>query len=206
MPSLLMPLRKSFAAAALVAGAAFTLAAAPGCSPSYSDQRPPLDELDKRDRGLQSKDVLAASDEMAADLLALPELNDSRDRWTVVVMPMKDKTSGRDFVGNYEVFIRRLRTNLAKQGRGRVQLVENRDELYKLQDKELDRERDDFGQGAGGNPAAGQRLQPDYSLYGTAYDMPNRGTNYYQVEFNLVNLKNGATEWTNTYEVRVARK
>ena len=80
------------------------------------------------------------------------------------------------------------------------------DALYDLQNKELDNERDDFGQGAGGNPAARQRIQPDYGLYGTAYDMPNRGTNYYQIEFNLVNMKNGATEWTNAYEVRVARK
>jgi hypothetical protein len=197
--------RRSLLATALLGGAVMTFAA-PGCGPSYSDQRPPLDELDKRDRGLQSKDVLAASDAMAMDLLALPELNDSRERWTVVVVPMQDKTSGRDFRSSYEVFIRRLRTNLAKQGRGRVQLLENRDALYNVQEKELDKERDDFGQGAGGNPSARQRIQPDYSLKGTAYDMPNRGTNYYQIEFELVNLKTGASEWTNAYEVRVARK
>lgn len=198
---------RSLAAAALFAGASFTfIAAGTGCSPSYQDQRPPIDELDKRDRGLQSKEVVEASDQMAMDLLKLPELNDSRERWTIVTVPMSDKTSGRDFMGSYEVFIRRLRQDLARQGRGRVALVENRDTLYKLQDKELDKERDDFGQGAGGNPAAANRIQPDYSLKGTAYDMPNRGTNYYNVEFELVNLKTGVTEWTNAYEVRVSRK
>lgn len=38
----------------------------------YGQQRPPVDRLDERDSGLQSKDVVSASDQMAMDLLALP--------------------------------------------------------------------------------------------------------------------------------------
>ena len=49
----------------------------------YGKQRPPVDQLDSRDRGLQSKDVVAASDQMAMDLLALPELRDSAHRWLI---------------------------------------------------------------------------------------------------------------------------
>jgi hypothetical protein len=177
-----------------------------GCGgKEYKDERPAVDKLDSRDRGLQSKDVLAASDQLAMDLLQSPKLNHSRDQWTLVVKNMKDETSGRDFRGSYEVFIRRLRTNIARQGGDRIQLVENKDTFNKVRSQELDTERDDFGQGDGRQPGPG-RLQPDYALYGTAYDMPNRGTNYYQLEFTITDLKTGAQVWTNAYEVKVARK
>ena len=60
-------------------------ALATGCAPKYEDQRPPVDQLDRRDAGLQSKDVIQASDSLASDLLSLPQLNRSREQWTVVV-------------------------------------------------------------------------------------------------------------------------
>ena len=39
---------------------------------NYGRQRPPIDQLDSRDRGLQSADVLQASERIAASLLSLP--------------------------------------------------------------------------------------------------------------------------------------
>ena len=48
----------------LPAGIVLALVAV-GCAPSYENQRPPVDQLDKRDRGLQSKDVVQASDSLA---------------------------------------------------------------------------------------------------------------------------------------------
>ena len=191
--------RRSFLATALFGGAAVLTFAAPGCGPSYKSQRPPLDELDKRDRGLQSKDVLAASDKLSADLLALPELNSSKEQWTLVVDRMEDETSGKDFRGNYDIFLRRLQTNLARQGRGRVQLVENKQRFNDLKARELEHERDEFGQGGG------ERVQPDYALYGIANDMPNRGTNYYYLTFRLTDLKRRTQVWQSDYEVRVSR-
>lgn len=191
--------RRTFLATALLGCAAFAFVA-PGCGPSYQSQRPPLDELDKRDRGLQSKDVLAASDKLAMDLLALPELNGSKEQWTVVVDRMEDETSGRDFRGNYDIFLRRLQTNLARQGRGRVQLIENKKRFNDLKARELEHERDEFGQGGG------ETVQPDYSLYGIASDMPNRGTNYYYLQFTLTDLKRRTQVWQNDYEVRVSRE
>ena len=192
--------RRSFLATALLGGSAALALAAPGCGPSYKSQRPPLDELDKRDRGLQSKDVLEASDKLASDLLKLPELNSSQEQWTIVVDRMEDQTSGRDFHGNYDIFLRRLQTNLARQGRGRVQLIENKARFNDLRSRELEHERDEFGQGGGND-----RVQPDFSLYGIASDMPNRGTNYYYLQFTLTDLKRRTQVWTNDYEVRVSR-
>src|SRR5678816_4129064 len=79
--------------AAVVLGAA-------GCADKpheYGQQRPPVGELDSRDRGLQSKDVVAASDQMAQDLLADRELNASRDRWMMVVDHVENKTADHGF-------------------------------------------------------------------------------------------------------------
>src|SRR2546423_15575146 len=93
----------------------------------YGQQRPPVDQLDPRDRGLQSKDVQAASDKMAMDLLADPNLNASKTQWTIVVDRVDNKSS--DARANLDIFLRRLRVALAQQGRGRVQLIENRAKL-----------------------------------------------------------------------------
>lgn len=177
-----------------------------GCSPDrpdrYGEQRPPVDQLDNRDRDLQSKDVVSASDQMAESLLGDPVLNADNKQWIMVVDRVD--TSGVGARADLDVFLRRLRVNLARQGRGRVQLVENRDKLSELQSRELDYERDDFGQGPGQRPRTG-RLQPDYSLYCKVSALPNRGTNYYFFEFTVTDLLSGTQPWTDAYEVRVER-
>lgn len=190
------------ALAALMLG----LALLAGCSPDrpdrYGEQRPPIDQLDNRDRDLQSKDVVAASDEMTASLLGDPALNADNKQWVMVVDQVD--TSGVGARQDLDIFLRRLRVNLARQGRGRVQLIENRDKLRELQSRELDVQGDEFGQGPGPRPPAG-RIQPDYSLYAKVSALPNRGTNYYFFEFTVTDLKTGTQPWTDAYEVRVER-
>src|SRR2546423_5475609 len=68
------------------------LALIAGCAHEYKDERPDVSQLDKRDSGLQSKDVVQASDQMAMDLLADPNLNASHDRWTIVVDRVENHT------------------------------------------------------------------------------------------------------------------
>jgi hypothetical protein len=199
--------RKWVVAAGLLATAALAGAGLAGCAPTYEQQRPPMDQLDPRDSGLQSKDVLQASDKLAMDLLALPELNDSRTQWTIVFDHVDDNTNSRMFAGNFDVFLQRLRNNLARQGRGRIRIIANRDTFYKLRDRELERgPADEFGQGSPGQgtgaPAA---RDPDFALRGVAMDLPNRGTVYYNLQFQLVNLRTREEVWTNQYEVRTSR-
>jgi hypothetical protein len=170
----------------------------------YGRQRPPVDRLDERDRGLQSKDVVSASDQMSMDLLALPELNDSRARWTIVVDRVENLTAAnrRDL----DVFLERLRVNLAKQGRGRVQLIENRDKLRDLQSRELELGSNDrFGQGGSRTAPGPAGIQPDFALYGRIMEMPNRATSYFLCEFTLTDLHTREQVWTNAYEVKVLR-
>src|SRR3954471_9369897 len=79
-------------------------------------ERPPVDQLDERDAGLQSRDVIVASDKMANDILAgIPELNASTHRWTVVVMNVEIMTS--DTRQNYDIFLERVRVRLSQLGR-----------------------------------------------------------------------------------------
>src|SRR6185312_11102809 len=107
--------RKSLFALGLV-----TTIAAAGCSDKPHDfgkEQPDVQSLDKRDSGLQSKNVVEASDQMAMDLLALPQLADSPTQWNVVVTGMENATVNRR--NSYDIFINRLRSNLAKQGHGR---------------------------------------------------------------------------------------
>ena len=171
-----------------------------------SRARPPADRLDSRDKGLQSYDVLAAADKMAASLLSLPEVNAAPARLTVVIDRAENQTS--TYNQSLDIFLRQLRVALFQQGRDRIQLITNRSKLRELQGRELEgsSEREDFG-GAGGAPRqpgpAG--IQPDYSLYARVSDLPNRGTNYYLFEFTMTSLQTREDIWTDAYEVRVAK-
>jgi len=181
-----------------------TLAALAGCASDkpheYGRERPPVGELDERDKGLQSKDVVQASDQMAQDLLADRGLNEAHNQWLMVVDHVENRTIDRGF--DMDIFLERLRVNLARYGRGRVQLVENKAKLRDLQARELDSERDD-GQGA--PPAPRKRVQPDYGLYAKIMELPNRGTSYYLARFTVTDMRTGLEVWNNQYEVKVAR-
>ena len=193
-------------------GGALLAAGGTACAPTdrphdVGRQRPSVDDLDRRDRGLQSRDINEAADQLAADLLSDPELNRGREQWTVVVTNIEDKTRDRQFMTDYDIFLQALKARLAKQGRGRITLVTNRDRFYNLRDRELEGGggRDEFGQGGGGGRAAPQAVSPDYALTGVVRDLPRRGTIYYQMEFTAEDLKRRTTAWTGSYEVKVAR-
>jgi hypothetical protein len=168
----------------------------------YGQERPPVDSLDSRDSGLQSKDVVNASDTLARDLCALREMRQSPVQWTIVVDRVEDRTLDRQFNTNYDIFLERLRSNLSQYGQGQVRLIENKARFNQLRSRELDNP-DQFQQGAG--QAAPGAVQPNYALYAKAYDMPNRATNYYMLQFDLVNLQTREQVWSRTYEVKVAR-
>jgi hypothetical protein len=195
-----MPTRFSTLAIATLVSA---IAVGTGCkSRTYEDERPPVDQLTKGDRGLQSKDVVNASDRMAMELLSLPELNASDHRWTIVFTGVKNQTvSARN---NLDIFIQRLKSNVQRQGRDRVQIIANRDPFREVQSRELEQERDDFGQGGGGRAPGAAGTQPDFYLEAVAMDLANRKTDYYNFEFRLIDFKTREQVWSGMYEVKAA--
>ncbi len=178
-----------------------------GCSgdrrDDYARQRPPVDSLNPDDRGLQSKDLVDASAQLSRDILAHPELRNSQTQWTVVVDRFQDQTTDRYFAPNYNIFLEKLRTELSKYGYGRVSLIENKANLAGLRGREWDGPTENYGQGSGA--AGAPRIQPQFALYGKAFDMPNRATNLYMLQFTLVDLRSGAQVWVRDYTVKTAR-
>ncbi|HEX4796403.1 MAG TPA: hypothetical protein VH370_21620 [Humisphaera sp.] len=176
------------------------VAALAGCTHDrpheYGKQRPPVDQADPRDTGLQSMDVVAASDRMSASLLSRPELNASKMQWQIVIDRVEDMTTDHEFRTNYQIFLERLKDNLSKQGHGRIVLIENREQFNNLRGRELE--------GVAPGPAP-QAAQPDYSLYLKAMDMPGRGTNYFYLQFAMTDLHTRVIVWSDRYEVRAAR-
>jgi hypothetical protein len=192
---------------AVIAGVlAVALGVGVGCN-SYEDERPPVDQLDSRDEGLQSKEIVDATDQMAQSILGDDNINARPERLIIVVDRMDDETTT---AFPKDLFLRRLKTAIGKHGKGRVQLVENRDRLRAMQSRELEGVGgDEFGQGGGGRVAPGPAgLQPDFALNGRITELRKQGTSYYYCEFNLTGIKGPEARqivWTDAYEVKVAR-
>jgi hypothetical protein len=193
--------RKSFAALSLTA-----ITALAGCTSDhkpddYHHQRPDVTDVNSRDRGLQSSEVVEASEKLTAELLALPDVNQSPRRLTVVFTNLEDLTHTRQF--NFDIFLERLKTEMSYKGRDRIAFVTNRDKYYNTRSHELDgvrNERDDRG------PAPTNRIQPDFALTGKVMELNNRATDYYLFTFSLTDIRsNGGTEIPLSYEVRVRR-
>lgn len=185
----------------LLATGLLTLATVVGCSDkphSYGQERPPVDQLDDRDRGLQSKEVVDASDLLVQKILALPEFNGPTRR-PVVVTNIENRTTSPNF--NYDIFLQRLKTNIGEHGRDRIFLVDNRTHINKVRSSELETVPADASHN-GGVPSTS--VQPEWELSGVVSELPNRGTSYYHFEFNLNNVMTRETIPL-AYEVRVGR-
>ena len=173
-----------------------TLALFAGCAqspPSYQEQRPPVDTVNPDNEGLQAKDVVNATDQMCNDLLSQPALNAADHQWTIVLTGVTNHSADPEF--SYDAFSERLKALLARKGHGRVALIENRSTYQNLQNQEL----------APGTPTS-NGYNPDYGLYITVDEMPNRATSYFLVTATLTNLKTRQQVWvSNPYEVQTAR-
>jgi Peptidoglycan-synthase activator LpoB len=175
-----------------------------GCS-DYGDQRPDPAQLNSGDSGLQSKDVVACTNQLVTDLLSSPQLNASPTQWTLVVTGVQDETIDRMFATNYDIFTESLRSAISEKAQGRIALIENKATFNNLRSSELEGNSDPYGQGGSPNQPAPQAVNPDYILYGKAIDMPNRSTNFYLLQFNIVNAHTRIQVWSRTYQVKVAR-
>jgi hypothetical protein len=99
-----------------------------------------------------------------------------------------------------DIFLERLRTQLYKNGKGRITLVQNRAAYRDRQAGELEIDTEPHG----GQPGP-KGIQPDFQLDGVVSELPNRGTSYYYMSFSVNNLRDRTVAWTDAYEVRVAR-
>ena len=167
----------------------------------YGRARPPIDSIDPKARGLQGADVEIVADQMARDLLSLPEINfPGAGTMFIVVDKVEDQTYGRY---DLNIFLQALRTRLVRESRGRVQIVENRARFHELRRRELESEREIPGVGGAAPGPAGD--QPDFSLYCIISELPERTTSYYRLDFQLTSMNTRRIVWANDYAVRTRR-
>jgi len=152
-----------------------------GCSPKNGNPPPTAVQPSTASTTLPAKDVGSAIDEMATDLLTVPELNAAGHQWTMVIADVNNRTIDPSFT--YETFSRQLASRL---GNGRVISIENHAKHP----------------GAGGARPAATEQNSDYSLRITIDEMPKLDTSYYQITATLTNLNTQRQVWVSPpYEV-----
>lgn len=152
---------------------------------------------------LKSADLVAATDNMARDIAQRLDVANKSSPPKIFVGEIENKTSTRN--ENYQVFLARLRAQLNASGaRYGMEFVRERDFVETQRDRE-------YGNKNPESSAAAYQSRADYVLTCEIYDLPSGGTNYYLLDYQLVQLRDassgpdvgsGAIVWENSYEVK----
>lgn len=151
----------------------------------------PVDQRQSYERGLASKDLTAATDDMVRSIAAKPEIRDSPYRVQIVMADVVNNTSMP--ARNFDIYLARIRALLNQtDSRYNIGFVTEKSRVEQLRRSE------------GLDPAGGSSYasKADYALQGEFYDLPNQGSNYYLLTFQIVDLSDGEIYWENSYEVK----
>ena len=156
-----------------------------------------------RTRSLRSQDLVTATDHMAQDIASRLDVVNLENPPVIFVGNIENRTVAAH--QNYQVFLARLRSTLQSSGaRHGMQFVRERRFIERQRDREY-----------GGNDpeatAESYRSRADYVLTCEIFDLPSGGTNYFLLDYQLVQLRDadsgpdvgaGAIVWENSYEVK----
>jgi len=151
----------------------------------------PVDQRLSFERGLASKDLTSATDDMVRSIAAKPEIRDSPYRVQIVMADVVNRTSMP--ARNYDIYLARIRALLNQtDSRYNIGFVTEKSRVEQLRRSE------------GLDPVGGSSFvsKADYALQGVFYDLPNQGANYYLLTFQIVDLSDGEIYWENSYEVK----
>lgn len=155
-------------------------------------------------RDLRSQDLVVATDQMAQDIAARPDINNPENPPRIFIGPIENETSRPE--QNYQIFLNRLRAQLLSSGtRFGLDVRRERDFIEKMRAIE-------FG-GKDPEKTSAAYISPnEYVLTAIVNDMPRGGTNYFMIEFQLVQLVDFAETgpgrgvasiaWSDFYEVK----
>ena len=154
-------------------------------------------------RSLTSADLVTATDNMARDIAQRLDVANAQSPPKIFVGEIENKTTDRNF--NYQVFLARLRAQLNSSGtRYGMEFIRERDFVETQRDRE-------YGNKDVASSATAYESRADYILTCEIFDLPSGGTNYYLLDYQLVQLRNatsgpnvgsGAIVWENSYEVK----
>ena len=153
---------------------------------------------------LKSKDLVTATDQMAGDIASRLDVTNRSSPPKIFVGEIENKTSGHN--QNYQVFLARLRAQLNSSGaRHGLEFIREREFVQTQRDRE-------FGtQAPQGSAPQDYKSRADYVLTCEIFDLPSGGSNYYLLDYQLVQLRDassgpdigsGAIVWENKYEVK----
>ncbi len=148
---------------------------------------------------LRSADLVTATDSMAQDIAGNLDVTNRASPPRIVVGRIENRTSMPH--QNYQVFLTRLRAQLNSSGASHgLEFIRDRSFVEQQREREL-------GRGS----AAQYESRADYVLTCEIWDMPSGGTQYFLLDYQLVQLREaktgpdvgpGAIVWENTYEVK----
>ena len=153
---------------------------------------------------LKSQDLVTATDQMARDIAQRLDVANRDNRPIIFVGQIENDTSRPE--QEYQIFLNRLRAQLLASG-SREKLDMRRERSFVEQQRSRE-----FGGKDPDKTAAAYQSSAEYVLTCIVQDMPTRGTNYYLLEYQLVQLVEnastgpgggaGAIVWSNFYEVK----
>lgn len=151
---------------------------------------------------LDATDLVIMTDDMAAKILADPEVQSAVARegqLPVVVQPVQNLMTGEVLPrGPAETFTARVRLLLSRHAPDKFLWVMNRDAFYRLRERELE-----GGMDLGPSPDA---VQPKYALTARFSSLTDesskRRTSYYLCVYELSALGDRTLLWTDKYEVK----
>jgi hypothetical protein len=154
-------------------------------------------------RTLRSQDLISATDKMAQDIASRLDITNRQSPPRIFVGEIENQSSMRD--RSYQVFLVRLRAELQASG-ARHGLEFIRERQYIEEQRQREYQGDDPA-----SSAAAYTSRADYVLTCEIYDLPSGATNYYLLDYQLVQLRDAATGpdvgrgaivWENMYEVK----
>jgi hypothetical protein len=152
---------------------------------------------------LRSKDLVTASDRMAMDIASRLDITNQASPPKIFVGQIENKTTSPHM--NWQVFLVRLRSQLNSSGaRHGLHFIRERQFIESQRDRE-------YGGKDPDSTATAYQSEADYVLTCEVYDLPSGGTNYYLLDFQLVQLREavsgpntgkGSIPWEGSYEVK----
>jgi hypothetical protein len=160
-------------------------------------------DSERGSRTLRSQDLVAATDKMAQDIAQRLDVSNRQSPPKIFVGEIENKTSMPH--QNLQVFLTRLRAQLNSLGtRNGLEFIRERKFIETQRDRE-------YGGKEPASSAEAYKSRADYVLTCEVRDLPSGGTNYYLLDYQLVQLRDassgpdigaGAIVWENSYEVK----
>lgn len=142
---------------------------------------------------LASKDLVSSTDDIVQQIASKPEFRNPPYRINIVMDRVVNKTSLPS--RNFDIYLARIRSQLNQSGaRYNIGFVERKATVEAIRQSE--------GLEPPPGSAGSYKSKADYALKGDFYDMPNVGSNYYLLTFQIVDLHDGEIVFEGNYEAK----